>query len=379
MPFPKTKLSLTRYLAVYYPQWEIVDCAAQEDAARLVESGQADCFVTGTGSEGTYNKKYDFYSVPLINPAKSCFAVNSGNGILLSILNKTIKPCRPICSPALVAMYKSSSRKVTLSEFIRDNFFMVLLVSSIFVAIILLAILKLLQKARKAEAAARKAANDTQELNAKLQIAAENAESANRAKSTFLFNMSHDIRTPMNAIIGYADLASRHSDDPEKLKKYMENIQVCGQNLLMLLNNVLDLARIENDKTEMEYSVSDIEKDFRNCIAMFQNQADSKGQTLTVTTHLLHPYVYADVPHLTEVCTNLVSNAVKYTGAGGTIRCGVTQKPGEKEAGAIRWSRLPTTASACRRSSRSISLNRLNGNARPPSARWKAAASGWAS
>ena len=64
---------------------------------------------------------------------------------------------------------------------------------------------------------------------------------------------------------------------------------------------------------------------------MFQNQADSKGQTLAVTTHLLHPYVYADIPHLTEICTNLVSNAVKYTGAGGTIRCDVTQKPGEKE------------------------------------------------
>ena len=110
----------------------------------------------------------------------------------------------------------------------------------------------------------------------------------------------------------------------------MKNIQVCGQNLLMLLNNVLDLARIENDKTEMEYSVSDVEKDFRNCIAMFRNQADSKNQTLTVTTHLLHPYIYADIPHLTEVCTNLVSNAVKYTGARGTIRCDVTQKPGEK-------------------------------------------------
>lgn len=328
---PQNKLSLKRYIAVYYPQWEIVDCAAQEDAARLVKDGQADCFVTGVSSQENYSKKYDFYSVPLPNPAKSCFAVNSGNRHLLSILNKTIKAMPTNMLTGSLAMYKSSSRKVTLSEFIRDNFFMVLLVSSIFVAVILLAILKLLRKARKAEAAARKAANDTQELNAKLQIAAENAESANRAKSTFLFNMSHDIRTPMNAIIGYADLASRHLDDPAKLEKYMENIQVCGQNLLMLLNNVLDLARIENDKTEMEYSVSDVDKDFRNCIAMFQNQADSKGQTLTVTTQLPYPYIYADIPHLTEVCTNLVSNAVKYTGVGGTIRCGITQKSGEKE------------------------------------------------
>ena len=269
---PQNKLSLKKYLAFYYPQWEIVDCDTQEDAAKPIN------LLAGS-----------------------------------------------------IAMYQSSARKVTLSEFIKDNFFMVLLISSIAVAVVLLTILKLLQKARKAEAAAKKAANDTQELNAKLQVAVENAESANRAKSTFLFNMSHDIRTPMNAIIGYADLASRHLDDPAKLEKYMENIQVCGQNLLMLLNNVLDLARIENDKTEIEYSVSDVEKDFRNCIAMFQNQADSKGQTLTVTAQLQNPYVYADIPHLTEVCTNLVSNAVKYTGACGTIHCDITQKPGKKE------------------------------------------------
>ena len=328
---PQNKLSLKKYLAFYYPQWEIVDCDTQEDAAKLMETGRADCFVTEISSEENYSKKYGFYSVPLLNPVKSCFAVKSGNCSLLSILNKTIK-AKPINLLAgSIAMYQSSARKVTLSEFIKDNFFMVLLISSIAVAAVLLTILKLLQKARKAEAAARKAANDTQELNAKLQVAVENAESANRAKSTFLFNMSHDIRTPMNAIIGYADLASRHLDDPAKLEKYMENIQVCGQNLLMLLNNVLDLARIENDKTEIEYSVSDVEKDFRNCIAMFQNQADSKGQTLTVTAQLQHPYVYADIPHLTEVCTNLVSNAVKYTGACGTIHCDITQKPGKKE------------------------------------------------
>ena len=328
---PQNKLSLKKYLAFYYPQWEIVDCDTQEDAAQLVKDGQADCFVTWISSENKYSKKYSFYSVPLVNPVRSCFAVNSGNRSLLSILNKTIKAMPVNMLAGALAMYKSSARKVTLSDFIKDNFFMALLVSSIAVAAILLTILKLLRKARKAEAAARKAANDTQKLNAKLQVAVENAESANHAKSTFLFNMSHDIRTPMNAIIGYADLASRHLDDPAKLKNYMENIQVCGQNLLMLLNNVLDLARIENDKTEMEYSVSDIEKDFRNCVAMFRNQADSKGQTLTVTTQLQYPYIYADIPHLTEICTNLVSNAVKYTGAGGTIRCNVTQKPGEKE------------------------------------------------
>lgn len=328
---PQNKISLTRYIAFYYPQWEIVNCDTQEDAIKLVKDGQADCFITGVSSEAKYSKNHGFYSVPLPNPANSCFAVKSGNRSLLSILNKTIKAMPANMLTSSLAMHKSSARKVTLSDFIKDNFFMVLLVSSIAVAAVLLTILKLLQKARKAEAAAKKAANDTQELNAKLQVAVEKAESANRAKSTFLFNMSHDIRTPMNAIIGYADLASRHSDDPAKLKNYMENIQVCGQNLLMLLNNVLDLARIENDKTEMEYSVSDVDKDFRNCIAMFRNQADSKGQTLTVTAHLLHPYVYVDIPHLTEVCTNLVSNAVKYTGAGGTIRCDVTQKPGEKE------------------------------------------------
>ena len=329
---PQNKISLTRYIAFYYPQWEIVDCDTQEDAIKLVKDGQADCFITGVSSEAKYSKNHGFYSVPLPNPANSCFAVKSGNRSLLSILNKTIKAMPANMLTSSLAMHKSSARKVTLSDFIKDNFVMVLLVSSIAVAAVLLTILKLLRKARKAEAAAKKAANDTQELNAKLQVAVENAESANRAKSTFLFNMSHDIRTPMNAIIGYADLASRHLDDPAKLEKYMENIQVCGQNLLMLLNNVLDLARIENDKTEIEYSVSDVDKDFRNCIAMFRNQADSKGQTITVTTQLQYPYIYVDIPHLTEVCTNLVSNAVKYTGAGGTICCDITQKPGEKES-----------------------------------------------
>lgn len=164
-----------------------------------------------------------------------------------------------------------------------------------------------------------------------LREAKLNAEVASKAKSAFLFNMSHDIRTPMNAIIGYADLASRHLEDTEKLSRYIDNIQVCGEKLLSLLSNVLDLARIENNKVEMQYAVSDVREDFTNCVTMFQQQAESKNQTLCMTEQILYPYVYVDEPHLSEVCINIISNAVKYTNAGGTISCKVAQRPCEKE------------------------------------------------
>nr|WP_295277520.1 ATP-binding protein [uncultured Blautia sp.] len=157
------------------------------------------------------------------------------------------------------------------------------------------------------------------------------ADCANKAKSSFLFDMSHDIRTPMNAIIGYAELASRHLKETEKLGRYLEKIQVCGEELLSLLSNVLDLARIENNKVEMEYAVSDVHENFESCITMFQQQAESKNQTLSLTEQIMYPYVYMDAPHLSEICLNLISNAIKYTNAGGTISCNVAQISCEKE------------------------------------------------
>ena len=152
------------------------------------------------------------------------------------------------------------------------------------------------------------------------------AECANKAKSSFLFNMSHDIRTPMNAIIGYAELASRHLIETEKLSRYLEKIQICGKELLSMLGNVLNLARIENNKVEMEYTVSNVHECFENCVIMFQQQAESKNQTLSLTEQIMYPYVYMDAPHLSEVCLNIISNAIKYTNTGGTISCDVVQK-----------------------------------------------------
>ena len=327
---PQNKLSLKKYLAFYYPQWEIVDCDTQEDAARLVKDGQADCFVTGISSENKYSKKYSFYSVPLVNPVRSCFAVNSGNCRLLSILNKTIKAMPVNMLAGALAMYKSSARKVTLSDFIKDNFFKVMLISSIAVAVVLLTILMLLQKARKAEAAARKAASDTQELNAKLQVAVEKAESANRAKSTFLSNMSHDIRTPMNAIIGFTTLALSNIDDTDRVKDYLGKTLASSNHLLSLINDVLDMSRIESGKIhleEVEVNLSDVLHDLKTIVSgqIFAKQLELYMDVMDVTDE----DVYCDKTRLNQILLNLLSNAIKFTPAGGTVSVRVRQLAGK--------------------------------------------------
>ena len=327
---PQNKLSLKKYLAFYYPQWEIVDCDTQEDAARLVKDGQADCFVTGISSENKYSKKYSFYSVPLVNPVRSCFAVNSGNRSLLSILNKTIKAMPVNMLAGALAMYKSSARKVTLSDFIKDNFFKVMLISSIAVAVVLLTILMLLQKARKAEAAARKAASDTQELNAKLQIAVEKAESANRAKSTFLSNMSHDIRTPMNAIIGFTTLALSNIDDTDRVKDYLGKTLASSNHLLSLINDVLDMSRIESGKIhleEVEVNLSDVLHDLKTIVSgqIYAKQLELYMDAMDVTDE----DVYCDKTRLNQILLNLLSNAIKFTPAGGTVSVRVRQLAGK--------------------------------------------------
>ena len=163
-----------------------------------------------------------------------------------------------------------------------------------------------------------------------LKKAAEKAEAADRSKSIFLFNMSHDIRTPMNAIIGYIDLARRHIHDEDKLNTYMDNIQDCGKKLLALLDNVLDLARIESNKISIEESAVNIENAFVSCVSMFSNNAEQNHQTLKIETNLKHHYVYLDETHYSEVIMNIVSNAIKYTGKDGVITCELLQEKADK-------------------------------------------------
>lgn len=162
-----------------------------------------------------------------------------------------------------------------------------------------------------------------------LRKSAAAAEAANKAKSAFLFNMSHDIRTPMNAIIGYAGLSRNHLHEPDKLSEYLSNIRTCGQKMLSIIDNILEIARIENNQIVLEESICNIEESFDSCIVMFNTAVQEKHQTITVHKQVANPYVYIDSSHLSEIILNVISNAIKYTGQNGKIDCCLTQKPHE--------------------------------------------------
>lgn len=162
-----------------------------------------------------------------------------------------------------------------------------------------------------------------------LRKSAAAAEAANKAKSAFLFNMSHDIRTPMNAIIGYAELSRNHLHEPDKLSEYLSDIRTCGQKMLSIIDNILEIARIENNQILLEESICNIEESFDSCIVMFNTAVQEKHQTITVHKQVANPYVYIDSSHLSEIVLNVISNAIKYTGQNGKIDCCLTQKPHE--------------------------------------------------
>lgn len=169
------------------------------------------------------------------------------------------------------------------------------------------------------------------EQKQRLQEALEMAESANRAKTAFLNNMSHDIRTPMNAIIGYTSLASSHIDDTARVRKCLSKISQSSDHLLSLINEVLDMSRIESGKmsiNEKEENLSDIIHDLRD---MVQTEVNSKNLDFFIDAFgVKDKHIYCDGLRLKQVMLNVLSNAVKYTQPGGTITFRIDQKPSAK-------------------------------------------------
>ncbi len=164
-----------------------------------------------------------------------------------------------------------------------------------------------------------------------LADALDAAEKANRSKSDFLFNMSHDIRTPMNAIIGYTDLLKKNIDNPKLRDKYIENIQTSNGYLLDLINNVLDTARIESGKATLNEEPCDIYLIGKGMDTAFAGEIEKKRIKYTVHDSTIHRYVYLDSTKFTQIMFNIVSNAVKYTPEGGSIDIYCSEAPSERE------------------------------------------------
>ena len=281
----------------------------------------------GTSQALKYDNNRGFKSVPLTKTMEACFAVRNGEGPLLSRLNKTLKDMPSDMLTSALAIYDSTADKVTFYDFVKDNMFAFFVTAGFFVLTIIGIILVLLRKARKAEAVAKLAASDTQKLNDKLEIALKKAEDASLAKTRFLNNMSHDIRTPMNVILGYAQLMENELKGkgmPEMLE-HLEKLQQSGNLLLAIINNVLDMAKIESGRMELDENYCRIEAVWKSLFAVFDEKARKKNIAIHYTMNVEHEHVLTDVTKVKEILVNILSNSIKYTPVGGFVMVDVDE------------------------------------------------------
>ena len=324
---PKEKYALKQHIAFSYPEWKLVDCDSLDNAADMVIQEKADCFLMGASQALIYDNSQNFKSVPLTKTMEACFTVREGEGSLLSILNKTLKAMPSDMLTSALAIYDSTADKVTFSDFIKDNLLVFLATVGFLALSIIGIILVLLRKARKAEAVAKLAAKDTKKLNNKLEIALKKAEDASLAKTRFLNNMSHDIRTPMNAILGYAQLMEeelKEKDLPET-SDHLEKLQQSGNLLLSIINNVLDMARIESGKMEIDENYGRIEDIRQTLFEIFGDEAKKKNIALHYTINVEHEHILTDTTKVKEIFVNILSNAIKYTPPGGSVMINVDE------------------------------------------------------
>ena len=291
------------YISFNYPSWKIREYDTSAEVEKAVQSGEADCFVVKAGQSLKILADSKMRSVFLTKSSTSCFAVTRENTTLMNILNKTIQTLPDSRLSSQFYVYENEPGKVTLTEYIKDNLLVVSIGFIGAVLVIVWIIVYLLIKARKAQI---------------------QAEKANVAKSDFLFNMSHDIRTPMNALLGYNELMKRELTDP-KLLDYQEKMEQSGNLLLSIINNVLDMARIESGKVELDEDYVKIRDIYQGIYKIFQAEAEKKCIHLKMEYDVKHEHVICDETKNKEIFLNLISNAVKYTASGGRVTIRITE------------------------------------------------------
>ena len=326
------------FVRTNYPDAKITFYPSSEDCLEAVLSGKAGCMTLNglRANDILRNRKYEGLSLrqTSYNDAR-CFGVKIGNEGLLKLLNRGINILGSDYAQNISYRYTDGLYSYGFIDALMDN---MAIVGSAILAIAAVILFLLIRDRRRKKAEIREKEAARLELEAKnkeldesrqaLSDALVTAEHANRAKTTFLNNMSHDIRTPMNAIVGFTALALDNIEDTEQVRDYLEKISVSSKHLLSLINDVLDMSRIESGKMvldESEVNVSELVKDLRHII---QASADEKQLDVRIdTAGVVDEVIVTDKLRLNQVLLNIVSNAIKFTPEGGSICLTVTESP----------------------------------------------------
>ena len=323
----KDDFALKAYLSYNYPQWKVVEYETSDAAVKAMQKGETDCIVSNSGTVSDYLKNNKLHSVFLTKEADVSFAVQQGEPVLLSILNKTLTSMPTTQFSGAVVSYNVSSRKVTAKDFIQDNLLTVSLIAGISFFVVLCIILDSLKKSKRAEEKSKKSAEQALKLNQELeekqqelQNALVEAQSANKAKTSFLNNMSHDIRTPINGIMGMLTILEKSGNDGERAKDCLNKINESSKLLLSLVNDVLDMAKLESDTVVFSDESINLDQVCQEITESLSFQAEEKGlHVIGEHDDYSGIYVWSNAVHLKKILMNLFTNSMKYNKVNGSI------------------------------------------------------------
>ena len=323
----KDNFALKAYLSYNYPQWKIMEYETLNAAVKAMQEGEADCIVSNSSTVADYLKNNKLHSVFLTKEADISFAVQQGETVLLSILNKTLTSMPVTKFSGAVVSYHDSSRKVTARDFIQDNFLTVSLIVGISFFVVLCIILGSLKKSKRAEEKSKQSAEQALKLNQELEEkqqelhkAVVEAQSANKAKTSFLNNMSHDIRTPLNGIIGMLTILEKSGNDGERAKDCLNKIDESSKLLLSLVDDVLDMAKLESDTVVFTDESINLDQVCQEITESLSFQAEEEGlHVIGEHDDYSGIYVWSNAVHLKKILMNLFTNSMKYNKMNGSI------------------------------------------------------------
>ncbi|MDO4460433.1 MAG: response regulator [Clostridia bacterium] len=323
---------LGAYIRQYLPNSEIIEFETWEDCIYAVKNGQASSTLMNRyKSSGYLQGNRGLRSTGLSSSCGLAFSVRSNDVELLSLLNRGIRLMGTDKIDSSVNRYVYFVFDYSLSNFLASNIETAIAGAGLILAVLISAFMFYIYTTKKNQHRMQKAQDALNKTKNQLTDALARADFANQSKTKFLFNMSHDIRTPMNAILGFADLLEKHDDDPKKRRQYIKNIKTAGGYLLDLINEVLEMARIESGKANLNEEQGNYLDMLDSVEVVLGNDCKKKNQTFTKKVNITHADMFFDFTKERTIFLNVIGNAIKYTPSGGNIDVCVTELPGKQK------------------------------------------------